>query len=287
MNWVLDPGRSARGEVRRACQKQFARALAAIADGNGPQAHEPRKSIKRVRALVRLCRYAVPDAERRALNDRCRAIGRILGPLRDAEAMPEIVAGLARPVRPLAALRTRARSELVQKRVEARPQMVAAVAGLRALFEQDRPLAQAGGWSPLRRGLAKTYARGQSTFRGLDIAADSEAFHALRKRVKDLHYQARLFAPADAGIAAVTDVTSQLGERLGDEHDLAVLVQRLNAGWGGLPADDRRAVLSAVAERRALLRRQAMIIADHLFSERPAAFARRVFAHWRAAGSRA
>ncbi len=262
-------------------RKQIARALASIAQGGTPQAHGPRKCVKRLRALVRLGRAGRSKAQ--ALDRDLRAIGRALGPLRDAEVMLQTLTELARPSQPLATLGLVARAELDQVRTDAQPALVAAVAGLHALAGPMREALPEGGWKTLMQGLADSYRRGRRLYAGLDATADSDAFHTLRKRVKDLNYQARLFSEGGADIAALVDATSTLGDRLGDEHDLAVLTQRLHRGWGGLTADDERCVLAEIAARRSLLRAQALAIADQVFSELPEDIVARVRADWRTA----
>ncbi|MBA3845181.1 MAG: CHAD domain-containing protein, partial [Planctomycetes bacterium] len=230
--------------MRRVALKQIERALEMIARDGAPDAHEPRKCVKRLRALVRLCRVGLPTAQREALDRDLRTVGRALGRLRDAEAMPQTLAELRHPAKPLATLRQVAQAELDQARNDAQPSLIAAVAGLQAVTGRLGESLPAGGWKALVEGLADNYRRGRRLHAALDADADSDAFHGLRKRVKNLNYQARLFIEGGADIAALVHATSALGERLGEEHDLAVLGERLNAGWGGLTGEDRCSVLA-------------------------------------------
>ena len=56
-------------------------------DDTAEAVHEARKALKRTRAVLRLLRCALGEAAFQRENERARAIGRQLAPIRDAQAM--------------------------------------------------------------------------------------------------------------------------------------------------------------------------------------------------------
>ena len=111
-----------------------------------------------------------------------------------------------------------------------------------------------------------------------------ENLHEWRKRVKDLWYHLRIIAPAwPPVIDALAEEAHVLSERLGDDHDLAVLASsaRLNHDCFEDPAD-LDALLDAIARRRAELQSEAVAIGRRLYADEPAAFTARAQEWWRA-----
>jgi hypothetical protein len=121
------------------------------------------------------------------------------------------------------------------------------------------------------------------------------AMHQWRKRVKDLRYSAEILerrklsgrgsrsrqarAQAEAkwlhGLAARAD---QLGELLGEEHDLAVLGLWLDAKGkqAGLPPKTRRRLRKLISKRRAELRRRALRDGARLYRRSTGEFKARI-----------
>ena len=131
-------------------------------------------------------------------------------------------------------------------------------------------------WSVLEAGLEDSYAGGRTAMRaafGVDDP-DDEAFHAWRKRAKDLWYQSQLLQGASPElIGAQETLLAQLGDQLGEDHDLAVLQAAASAS----PALQAR-----IAARHAELRAAALATGRRVYAEKPRAFLRRMRAYWRA-----
>jgi hypothetical protein len=89
---------------------------------------------------------------------------------------------------------------------------------------------------------------------------------------------------ADAGrIRRLARRADELGELLGEEHDLALLAARIRAGakGGGGPrleggAATRKALLKVISRRRRRLRRRALRKGKRLYRRTPGEFVRRV-----------
>lgn len=138
----------------------------------------------------------------------------------------------------------------------------------------DWPLTQ-DRWRALRGGLQRSYARGRAGCATVSAGGSDEQVHEWRKRVKDLWYQQRLLTPACPELLEPTaQEMHRLTDLLGDEHDLSVLITRLD----GLPLaeEDRQRVAEWAAVRQAELRRSAIDLGTRLYAESPKAFVTRI-----------
>lgn len=273
--------------VRAVARTQLAGAADAVerAARDGPDraaaVHEARRRLKKARALLRLVRGPLGDAYARE-DGALRAVAAALADARDADAQRAAVAGLAAryagrlPTADFAAAATAVGAD----RPAAALDGAALTAALRdAAGRVDRWPLEGAAWADVRAGAARAYARGR---RALDaVRADPDdvaAWHAWRKRVKDLWYHHRLLRdalpPVMAGYAAALH---ELSELLGDDHDLALLRARLTRGSAPpAGAGDDAALLALVDARRAGLRGAALRLGGRLYGERPKAFRRRI-----------
>jgi CHAD domain-containing protein len=174
-------------------------------------------------------------------------------------------------------------------------------------------LAEPGGIEAIEPALRRLYGKGSRRMRRAERARGNgvrgRRLHEWRKRVKDLRYAAEMLDRADAPsggrrpkqgkrgrkarrlaqaqrraafIGRLAKRADDLGELLGEEHDLAVLAERVRreakAGRAsGAPgAGSRRALLRAIAGRRKRLRKRALRDGRRLYARKPKAFVRRV-----------
>ena len=139
-----------------------------------------------------------------------------------------------------------------------------------------------GGWRALEEGLGRSYRDGRKAFRRARDHRSGAVWHEWRKRVKDLWYQQRLLSevagPACAGQAKDAH---HLADLLGDDHDLVVLRDALT-GEASHTAADLDAVLGLIRHRQEELRRQAILLGERVYAEKPKPFVRRMRAMWRA-----
>lgn len=280
--------------VRACAREQLAGAAARLerADDDPVTAvHEARKHLKKTRALLRLARPALGTRAYRAENDALRDVGLALSGARDADVLVQTVERLAEhaagrlPADAFAQLRDALATEAAGGRADGRaaPVLGAAIEALRAaeLRVESWPLEDAG-WDDVLDGVTRAYARGREAFAVARAEPTAESLHAWRKRAKDLWYHQRLLAPAWPGVLnAQAEEAHLLSELLGDDHDLAVLAERLAAHDGAAPlgpaADAQRDELRAlVAHRSEELRAAATRLGRRVYAEKPKAFARRI-----------
>jgi len=289
-----------RGAVSRSIRRTYRRRLEKIgrvlakAGPDAERIHEARTSVKKARALLRLLRHDLGASLFEAETAALREAGRALSTVRDAVVLVEALDGLTpegseedrAALAPLRAALAARRDRCVERSDEEAARAARAVAG--ALERADEVVPAHHGWKALARGLDRAYRRTRDRAERAFTTGGDEDLHALRKAVKDLTYQARFLRPLDEpALRAEGAGFAQLGDLLGDDHDLAVL--RAVASRPGEDADPAaRARLDALtAARRAELEREAQSLAERLLAEPPALRLARLESAFRAARDRA
>ncbi len=273
--------------------------------------HETRKALKRLRALLRLLRDELGERSFSRESEALRQAARHLSGARDAAVMLATLdalierhprrLGRRRGVRQLRS-RVAAESARMQRLTLADPTARAEVLGELSAFHwrvQAWSLPAGGSLELVDADLAHLYRQGRERHARAARGKGPRtlALHRWRKRVKDLRYAAEMLerrAPggADGALRKLAARADDLGELLGEEHDLAVLAEHLSRARpgarrrGGRSGDaeatwhtgrrTREALLDLIAKRRRVLRRRALRKGERLYGERPRAFVRRV-----------
>lgn len=279
--------------------------------------HEARKALKRLRALLRLLEDELGERTYARESAVVRDAGRRLARARDAEVVLSTLDALIE--RHPKKLERRRGVQLLRVRLERERDGAAALAlsdgergdcdGLAELLALRIRVATwqltSDGGIEVERALARIYGKGRKHMRRAARASGARAqgrkLHEWRKRVKDLRYVAEMLERADADrrgrggkkkrkraraqAAFVNDVARRaddLGELLGEEHDLAVLAERVRAEASasrpaGAPGrGSRKALLKAITRRRKRLRKRALRDGALLYERKPKRFARRI-----------
>jgi CHAD domain-containing protein len=276
-------GRDVGDELRRIAHEQARSALDALGNEAGSdRIHEARKRVKKLRALLRLGRSALGPgyaAENAALRD----AGRVLSPMRDADVLVKAAAQL----RPCVEDRVRpALSSLVgtlarERRAATRDsgEAVACATSALSAFVARAERWRLRGFEPddLLEAFGRTYREGRHGLAHAARSRDDEQLHEWRKRVKDLRHQLQLLRVLwPAALEAWAQEAHTLGDRLGADHDLAVLAIRVRRTGAGSRA---RPLEAAIAERRTTLQKKALELGARLFAERRRHVRRRLQAY--------
>jgi CHAD domain-containing protein len=305
-HFALLPGEGLAPGARRIAIEQVDLAIAQLESGPGvPDAtavHETRKAIKRLRALLRLLRPRLRESVYRRENIALRQIAGRLAGARDAEVMlatlDALIArhprrlrgrGIRRLRKKLRAERRRARRRVGDERTRA-----LALTELRALRARlaAMEIDPDHGVRTFDPGLRRCYRQGRARRRKALKAGRRRrdaAMHDWRKRVKDLRYAAELMQRRDRELALngsrphkqprrlarIAGQADDLGELLGEDHDLALLADRIRARSTRklMSKRKRETVLELIDRRRAVLSRQAKPIAKTLYKRSPKRFA--------------
>lgn len=235
--------------------------------GNGKPAervHEARRQIKRARAVLSLGRAALQRGRARRADEELRAAGRALSGVRDAETAARAYESLRpRPRGEHDALRARRKAAKLSTGLAARTaeRHVAAARGELAGMGRAgrRALARAA-----RRALEEVLELGEAAL----LAPDDEALHAWRKAAKRLE---GMLGEADAPtprLRRLRERLAELGDALGQDHDLVILREALKRDGGCAPVEP------AAARKRAEMLEKAARLAPALARETPRRVAR-------------
>ena len=171
--------------------------------------------------------------------------------VRDSDVMLDTLKGLKLPAGMGPKLRRKIQAQRATGSGDGRS---TAAAGVVAMLREAR--GRVDGWplesdsfDALGDGLERTYRRGRRDFRAARTTPSVEALHEWRKRVKELWYHhtvlRELWAPV---MQAVGNEAHELADRLGDDHDLAML-----ADWVREHAEVEPEFFEAVELRRSEL----------------------------------
>jgi len=293
MPFHLQTTESVSAGIRRIAHEQLTGVVQALTEGSGHRdndIHYARKAMKRMRGLLRLVRWQLSSDEYQRENASCRDAARQLAGLRDATVLVATLDSLAtdpdEDARRLGLLVRHAledrRRAAWDDRAAGREQAVGEV--LAHVMATDArvdvwPLKR-NGWKMVNDGLSRVYRRGRSEFDACRWQPSTERLHQWRKRVKYLYYQIHILQPMwPVMMNAWEEELDRLGDLLGDDHDLAVLRQRLQKDDISI---DVRPLLVQIGRRRHLLQGQALILGMRIYGERPRDWSRRWHTAWHA-----
>jgi len=279
--WRQRAGETLASALRRILIDEITSARAVIGDPDLPRSeaiHLTRRCLKRVRSLWDVF-DPLPGANRDGRIRQVRDTARLLAAARDADVM----AAEARRLHERAEGRTVVATERFLARCEERarhahlttPPFDLVAARLRACEADARSLPTVfEGGRLLADSLVGIYRRGRRDWREIEDGAGGETLHDWRKRVKHRHH-------LSAMVPVATSVTSrsiqadlgQLGEFLGEEHDLAVMKGRIEDDPDLLSAEDGRDdLLDLIARRRRKLTKIALELGADLYALRTRSF---------------
>lgn len=251
--------------------------------------HTARKSIKKVRATLRL---ALRDmGESRTEHARLRDTAARISEFRDALVVIATFDELNKKYRGEAgAARLRSiRAGLVRRKQEAAreedtgPVVKAAAEALRKTSNRvSKWRLKSEGFTAIAPGLEETYRAGRRTLAAAHKDGNAEKLHQLRKRVKDHWYHVRLLEGLwaemmDAYEKSLKDLETWLGE----DHNLTVLRDKIavEPGFYG-KQQDIALVFDLISRYQKELREKALPLAERIYEEKPREFMRRIKRLW-------
>jgi CHAD domain-containing protein len=228
----------------------------------------------------------------RSRDQRRKSVHEARKRLRDAEVLVETLDALAERFRdqlaPEATATLRSRLEEEHERaLESLRRDPAAVEGvLTTLTTARRRTAgwnlEADGFAALAPGLRRIYRRGRRRMRAAAAEPTTEHLHEWRKRTKDLWHALQIVRQAaPKRTKKLAKRAHALSDLLGDDHDLAVLRDYIEAHQELFADDATRAALVALLDRRrGSLQRAAFDLGRTIYKRRPKRFVRALERGW-------
>jgi CHAD domain-containing protein len=309
MPFQVEAGETLREAILRARNERLDKAIAALQEKPLPSAeaiHDARREFKRLRSLVRLVRGSMDKLVRVREDQALRNVGRSLAQSRDAAALlatlEKVFGTLAPEDRKSRRISTQGRKLLQQICEELRnnagrgldPLEIKATVKLlrdmkRRVWLPSSPVPE--DWCTMvGEGLRRTYRQGRELFAvsnsvGLLNATD-ELWHETRKRAKTLGYQLRFLRKIWPGtLTAIAEQLEELSERLGEDHDLALI--RLRLVQIALPETEfelfsaaRLNLIRTIDRRRRRLENEALRRSHLVYLEPPRRFLKRIHCYW-------
>lgn len=253
--------------------------------------HESRKSLRRIRAYLRLVRSEVPAEYFDRANLLLRDSGRELSEARSAAVAVDTatalldLAGSAGDGADWQELRHR----LIARRDAL--QTAALDNGLRTTLPET--LAEVGkiwersvgrienGFEALRPNLLKVYSRGRREARRAAEAGSTAVYHRWRKRVRYLRFQLEALTPLDPeSLGPQAEAVEELAELLGEEHDLAEFSELLLGDDGGSQSPLVRRLAASADYRNRELKALADALGERVYESSPSGFVADMAAVW-------
>ncbi|HEX6738120.1 MAG TPA: CHAD domain-containing protein [Vicinamibacteria bacterium] len=276
--------------LQRLVRKEYGAALDELsgADSKPDTVHEARKSLKKIRAVLRLLE---PDlgSDFRAEDDRLRDASHHLASLRDADATaetlgtlhsryptvvtPQVTRSVLRGVRGAKRQARRGANGLIGR---------AATAVRRSQRTTPGRIRRAGRLAAVEAGLTRGYRRARKTMKRLGVDSDATQFHAWRRRVKSHTYHVRLFEGLHGTPRGRVRSLRRLETWLGEDHNQAILRAAILASPDRFgDARTTAVVLGCIIKRQAWLRERALKLGHRVFTAKPERFRQSARAWWR------
>jgi CHAD domain-containing protein len=285
----LDPDETVREGIGRIAHGQLDHAIALVEgrEGKGPEGvHEARKALKRLRAVLRLCRKELGKDRFRQENAILRDAGRAMSDTRDAQVLVETLDGLRASLGPdlpentwsrfHAMLVAEARARADRNGTGGYEQVVTALAGVRERVDVW-PLTDDAGADALAPGLERIYANARRARRRAKREPSPEHLHELRKRTKDVWYSGQLLTPVLPGpVRKLRRRAHRLADALGDHHDLTVLLEHADSMPDAFGPGERELLHARAERRRRALAQEALERAAKLYRRKPRKLVRRL-----------
>ena len=280
MSYRIEKGETLAAALGRIAAEEMDSAMTELdRRDRGRAVHSARKSIKRLRALLCSLRVVFPRKLFQSENRRLAEAGRTISPLRDIHVQLRTL-GRLRDGRGNAGGRIR-RDLLRQQRYFARkiPDLRRTVRGM-----LDDSRGTIGSW-PLNKttptilaaGLKRIFKQGRTAFKTAGRNPSTENLHEWRKKAKALGYGFELIAClVPKKVSKNVRRCGALGDALGDDHDLFMVLQALAGEHQSQPARDYAGLARRISAKRAKLQKQAFKLGKMVYSERPRAFAKRL-----------
>lgn len=254
--------------------------------------HDARRELKKLRALLRLCRHHLGEERYRVEDSSLRDAGRLLSPLRDAWVRLTLTENLGRELDGSAVTRVLGIAadslrESFEQTVQAHPPELlfrAATDILAPALDRLQDWPDPGGepFAACSKGLRSTYRRAREGLLESLSNPTMASLHEWRKRCKDLRYHLELLeSPERKPFRGVISSLRKLTGALGTNHDLAVLRETVSSQVSrSLNHRQLLALHQTLEPRQRASMDQAFALGFRIFSSKPKPFTARLEKMW-------
>jgi CHAD domain-containing protein len=282
---------SVRKAVRRLGRKGARKVQSSVRHCETMEAiHEVRKDVKQLRAMLRLARAGVKPSEYRRLMDNLKQAADLLAGARDAFVKTTALDSLKSHFKDELALHPFRviSARLSQDCRESRKGLAKKLKTSGRIFNRickdfDRLDVAGSDWRLPGWGIKRMYRDGRRAWRMAEETGKAEHFHEWRKRAKDLYYQVGLLCRMwPEQMDAIESELKQLGDFLGDAHDLFLLAGSERAReLPNDPKEEKEALVGLAQKRQKELQARALMLGAKLYAEKPAVFCKRLKRYWK------
>ena len=280
--------------IRRLGCERIEEALACPKDCRQSQSiHCVRKELKKTRAILRCVRTEIRKSAYRRQIKLLRSAAEQLSAMRDAYATAASLKNLRRHFRrQLAPDALRHLRTAMQKRLHQETKLFAKHKTARTVERILRRVAKCKegltvdikGWKAICPGVKASYAESRRAYHTILKDSSPENIHEWRKRAKDLWYQMRMLRPIwPEQMDAAANELKDLGECLGDYHDLATLsrtvLKKCNINDHSVELETLGGLIE---QRQRELQESALAIGERFYTEKPFPFCNRLAGYWHA-----
>lgn len=260
-------------------------------DVHGP-IHETRRTIKRIRAVLRLIRDEIGYSNYYRENSFYRDLSKHLSPARDSYVLIRTISGFNKKApSEFPEKETGRLLDLLSRKVDADLELFKNQSGgFDRILEDLEPAKERVGeychlrndFSAIRKGIQRIYGNGYGFLKTIRKSHDEEQFHEYRKNTKYLLYQMELIQPAYPRlIKAYTGTIDEYGDLLGDTRDFERLAEFIRSQFANraLRASGQR--LEEYTRRRITeLMQRIQAEAGWIYAEKPGRFVKRLAKYW-------
>jgi CHAD domain-containing protein len=249
--------------------------------------HEVRKTVKKLRAVLLIVKPVLDKTAFKTADRAVRDFGRRLGGARDSAVLQASFNGLVEYYAPFLSVED---MQPIRENLESQYQLAmetfVASIDIHSLEEELEELRRRldtldlSGFSRhmLLASVRRTYRSGRRALQALHDEPSTENSHEFRRQAKYLWYQLRLLHKwSPAVLKPVVTNLDELGELLGQDHDLAILSDTLKTHPEISCNPIRAELVNGLAEtRRIALLSAGLRIADGVYADKPASFINRL-----------
>lgn len=280
MSFQIQKGEGLSAAFERIASEEMQIAISELEGQTRSEAvHNARKAIKRLRALLRSMRAVFPDDVFRAENQRLANAGRAISPLRDVHVQLRTLGQLNASRNPVG---SKIRHDLLQQQKDFTRRIPILRKIVRDKLGDPRqtmhlwPLSKTTPQT-LVASLKRIYKNGRKAFKAACKDPLAEHLHEWRKKTKALGYGFELIeCLVPKKIAKMTISFTKLGDKLGDDHDLFMVLEILREAHRGQSTDDYTGLAERISKKRSKLKKQAFRLGKKVYRDKPRAFAKRL-----------